>query len=68
MYRKYMKNTKTLRRKLDLSSLALMLVGIPCLALGTWIAAERQYSALVIAPAVAAITIGATNLTKKSVK
>lgn len=53
------------RRRLDLASAALLLVGVLFGALSYWLIAERGVNALVILPAVIAAVTGAIHLVKR---
>lgn len=52
------------RRRLDVASFALLLVGLVTTVLTCWLAAEHQVNALSIVPSVIAVIIGATHITK----
>lgn len=52
------------RRRLDVASLALLLVGLASAVFACWLVAAHHWSALVILPAVLAVILGATHLTK----
>jgi CRISPR/Cas system-associated protein Csm6 len=52
-------------RRLDLASLALVLIGVVFGALAYWLITVEHMNALVVVPSVVAITIGATNLIKR---
>lgn len=53
------------RKKLDVASVALLLVGLACGVLAYWLVAERDANPLVLAPAIVSATIGATHLYKR---
>jgi ribose/xylose/arabinose/galactoside ABC-type transport system permease subunit len=54
-----------LHRRLDLGSLALMLVGLASGALSYWLVTSSNLNPLVIAPSVVATTLGCTHLIKR---
>ena len=57
--------TTTPRRRLDVPSLVLMLIGLATAVFAYRLTADHDVSALVIVPAVVAATIGATHLVKR---
>ncbi|MPV50151.1 hypothetical protein GCG21_09060 [Pseudactinotalea sp. HY160] len=52
-------------RRIDLGSLALLLVGLASGALSSWFVIGAGFSPAIIVPSAAAITIGAMNLVTK---
>lgn len=52
------------RRRLDVASLALLLVGIVFGTIAYWLIVDRDLNPLALAPAVIAVTLGASHLVK----
>lgn len=52
------------RRRLDLASLTLLVVGIACGAFSYWLTVAASLNALIIVPSIVAATIGALHLVK----
>lgn len=52
------------RRRLDVASLILTLVGLAFSALAFWLVSAERVNALIVIPAIVAVTIGATHLVK----
>ncbi|WP_138757671.1 hypothetical protein [Modestobacter altitudinis] len=57
--------TTTSHRRLDVASLALLLVGLVFGVLAYWLITAHDVTPLVLIPSVVAITIGATHLTQR---
>lgn len=55
----------TARRRLDLPSMGLALIGLIFGAIAYWLISAESANALVIVPSVVAFTIGITHLTKR---
>lgn len=53
------------RRRLDVASLVLTLIGVAFGVLSYWLVAVAQYNALIIIPSVVAMTLGGTHLIKR---
>lgn len=53
------------RRRLDLASLLLLLVGIGAGVFAYWLVADQGFTPLVIVPAIVAATVGASHLVKR---
>lgn len=56
---------RALRRRLDLPSLMLLLVGLVFGVLSYWLITDHGLNALIIVPSVVAITTGAAHITKR---
>ena len=52
-------------RRLDLASLALLVVGLVAGTFSYWLITERGLNALIIVPSIVAATTGALHLTKR---
>ncbi|MCU1614696.1 MAG: hypothetical protein JWO98_2236 [Frankiales bacterium] len=52
-------------RRLDVASLALLLIGLVFGAVSYWLITVHGLSALIIVPSIVAVTIGATHITKR---
>lgn len=55
-------------RRLDVASLALLLIGLASGVLAYWLIAERGQNALILVPAVVAATLGASHITKREIR
>lgn len=55
-------------RRLDVASLALLLVGLAFGVLAYWLITERGMNALILVPAVVAATTGALHITKREAR
>lgn len=55
----------TARRRLDLASAALTLIGLISAALAYWLITADHVNALILVPSIVAVTIGATHLIKR---
>lgn len=53
------------RRRLDVASLTLLLVGLAFGVLSYWLITADDFNALVIVPSIVAVTIGASHLFKR---
>lgn len=60
-----MAHSQHFRRRLDVASLALLLVGLVFAGLAYWLITARGANPLVIVPAIAAAVIGASHITKR---
>lgn len=50
------------RRRLDLASLALTLVGVASGTLSCWLVIALEYNALIVIPSIVAVALGSTHL------
>jgi Na+/H+-translocating membrane pyrophosphatase len=57
--------TTTSHRRLDVASLALLLVGLVFGVLAYWLITVRDVNALVLVPSIVAITTGASHIAKR---
>lgn len=53
------------RRRLDIASLALLLIGLVFGMIAYWLVTDEHFNVLVIVPSIVAATLGATNLVKR---
>jgi hypothetical protein len=53
------------RRRLDVASLALLLLGLACGCLAYWLITAHGLNPLILVPPVAAATTGASHITKR---
>ncbi len=53
------------RRRLDIASLALLLVGLVFGVIAYWLVTNQHFNVLVIVPSIVAATLGATHLFKR---
>lgn len=53
------------RRRLDVASLALLLIGLVFGGLSYWLITNHGLNALIIVPSISAATTGATHITKR---
>lgn len=58
-------SSRRARRRLDVASLALLLLGLLSGVLSYWLITDHQANAMIIVPSIIAATIGATHITKK---
>ncbi len=57
--------TTASHRRLDMASLALLLVGLVFGVIAYWLISVRDVNALIIIPSVVAVTMGACHITKR---
>ena len=62
-----MKNThkQESRRRIDVASLILLLIGIAFGVFSYWLIVAEQFNFLIIVPSIVSITIGASHLSKR---
>lgn len=53
------------RRRLDVASLALLLLGLVSAAFAYWLVADHGQNPLILAPSIVAATVGASHITKR---
>lgn len=63
-----MTHSPRVRRKVDVASLALLLIGLAFGVLARWLIVNHGSDPIILAPSVVAATLGATNLLKREAR